>query len=103
MASSLPSLDDLFSAPDAAPIPDKPSHQYLIATAMGRATTAGNFDRAMRYWQRMAQPYRFLGVREAKRQDSIRSARNEDCIATTQAYVRWQLGEGKAIRQALDA
>lgn len=97
MAANLPSTTDIITNPDSAPVPDKPSHCYLVATSVGRSANGHNIDRIFRYLMRMEQPYRMLGMREARRTDSGRDSRSDDLVQTTATYVKWAATEYKEL------
>lgn len=102
-AASMPSVHDILTAPDTIPLPDKPSHCYLASVAVGRGCESANFDQAMTFFNRMPQPYRVLGIREAKKLDTKRAERKDPLVQHTTAYQRWVVTEGKDVELGLGA
>jgi len=92
LAEKAPSLEEILLTPDTASIPDKASLNYLVATALGRAITQGNFDRAMIYLKRLSQQFRFLAI-----QDMLRDAPRAAKARQTSAFIEWSLDEGKQL------
>jgi hypothetical protein len=65
----LPSITEILLNPDTAPLPEEPSAQIAIATALGRALTDQSIANGMRYMDRMPVEMRVLAVRDAARRD----------------------------------
>jgi|SRR6185295_6080090 len=87
--ASLPSVDQILIDPDHAPVPDKTSALYAVATALAHRSTPQNFTRVARYVERMVSAgygeFGILTIRDAQR-------RHPEVTQTT-AYVRLAVGE----------
>jgi hypothetical protein len=65
----LPSIPEILLSPDTTPVPDEPSAQIAIATALGRALTDQSIRNGMRYLERMPIEMRVLAMRDAAARD----------------------------------
>jgi len=65
----LPSIDEVLLNPETAPLPDEPSAQIAIATALGRAMSDQSITKAMKYLDRMPTEMRVLAMRDAAARD----------------------------------
>jgi hypothetical protein len=65
----LPSIDEILLTPDTAPLPDEPSAQIAIATALGRALTDHSITKGTKYLDRMPTEMRVLAMRDAAARD----------------------------------
>jgi hypothetical protein len=77
----LPSIDEILLSPDSAPLPDDPSAQIAIATALGRAMTDQSVTKGARYLNRMPSEMHVLAMRDAAARDRA--------ITHTQEFVRF--------------
>lgn len=77
----LPSIDEILLSPDSAPLPDDPSAQIAIATALGRVMTDQSVGRGSRYLGRMPSEMHVLAMRDAAARDRS--------ITHTQEFVRF--------------
>jgi MoxR-like ATPase len=65
----LPSIDEILLTPETAPLPDEPSAQIAIATALGRAMSDQSIAKGTRYLNRMPTEMRVLAMRDAAARD----------------------------------
>jgi MoxR-like ATPase len=65
----LPSIDEILLTPDTAPLPDDPSAQIAIATALGRAMSDQSITKGTKYLNRMPTEMRVLAMRDAAARD----------------------------------
>jgi len=77
----LPSIDEILLHPDNAPLPDDPSAQIAIATALGRAMTDQSVAKGTRYLNRMPGEMQVLAMRDAAARDRA--------ITHTREFVRF--------------
>ena len=66
---TLPSVDEIKLNPDTAPLPDDPSAQIAIATALGRILDDQSIGKVTTYLKRMATEMRVLAIRDAAARD----------------------------------
>jgi hypothetical protein len=86
----LPSIDQIFLAPDHAPVPSEPSAQYAIATALGRYMTDQSIGRGMRYLDRLPEEFKILAVRDAVIRDQ--------CLTHTPEFVAFGVQHAEVIQ-----
>ena len=65
----LPSIDEILLNPVTAPLPDEPSAQIAIATALGRAMSDQSVAKGVKYLDRMPTEMRILAMRDAAARD----------------------------------
>jgi MoxR-like ATPase len=65
----LPSIDEILLTPETAPLPDDPSAQIAIATALGRAMSDQSITKGTKYLDRMPTEMRVLAMRDASARD----------------------------------
>ena len=78
---SLPNIDSLLMNPDTTIVPDDPATLYAISGAIAHKATNANFERVIRYANRMPQEFGVLTVSYATRKD--------ETLASTQAFTTW--------------
>jgi hypothetical protein len=87
---ALPSIDEILLNPQAAPLPDDPSAQIAIATALGRAMTDQSVARGTKYLERMPTEMRVLAMRDAAARDRA--------ITHTPEFVRFGVEHSEVIQ-----
>lgn len=86
---TLPNVDAILMNPDKEPVPaDKPATMYATAGALARRSTPDNFDRVVRYAERMGGDYAVVVIRAAV-------ARNRD-VQNTRAFIKWAAANPEA-------
>jgi hypothetical protein len=85
----LPDIDGILMNPQRAPVPEEPSAQYAVASALARCASDTNFDRVCTYLDRLPTEFRILCVRDATLRDST--------LRSTRAYVKFQVEHHHAI------
>ncbi len=65
----LPSIEEVLLNPANAPVPDEPSAQIAISTALGRALSEHSIARGIEYLNRMPTEMRILAMRDAAARD----------------------------------
>jgi hypothetical protein len=85
----LPDTDEILMSPHQAPVPDEPSAQFAVASALARCASDTNFDRICTYLDRLPTEFRILCVRDATLRDST--------LRSTGAYVRFQVEHHHAL------
>lgn len=74
MFRELPDVDVILMSPHQAPVPNEPSAQFAVASALARCASDTNFDRICLYLNRLPTEFRVLCVRDATlREPAIRS------------------------------
>jgi hypothetical protein len=71
MFRDLPSIDEIFLAPDRAPVPDSPAAMYAVATALATRLNDRTVGRGLTYLDRMPAEFRVLAVRDATQRDRL--------------------------------
>ncbi len=89
MFRGLPDVDAILMNPHQAPVPDEPSAQFAVASALARCASDTNFDRICTYLGRLPTEFRILCVRDATLRDST--------LRSTSAYVKFQVEHHHAI------
>lgn len=84
----LPSPDAILAAPDVAPVPEKPSALYAIASALAMYATEDNFERVLVYAERLIAHQRneFAALLVT---DAVRKL---PALSSTHAFIRAQGG-----------
>jgi len=77
----LPNIDNLLMHPDTTDVPNDPATLYAISGAIAHKATNANFDRVIRYADRMPPEFGVLTVSYATRRD--------ESLSTTQAFTTW--------------
>jgi hypothetical protein len=85
----LPSIDEILLNPETAPLPDDPSAQVAIATALGRAMTDQSVEKGAKYLDRMPTEMRVLAMRDAAAKDRA--------ITHTPEFVRFGIEHAEVI------
>lgn len=81
VARDLPTVDEILLAPDSAPVPEEPSAQYAICTALDSKANKSTFKRLLTYAERLPTEFQVLFVRSA-------AIANRE-ITQTQDYIKW--------------
>lgn len=81
LARDLPSVDEILLAPDTAPVPDEPSAQYAICTALDAKANKNTIGRLLTYAERLPVEFQVLFVRYA--------AMTNREITQTKEYTKW--------------
>ena len=83
MFRELPNVDAILLNPTGEPVPDLPTAQYAVATALAHRASDTNFDRICLYLDRMPTEFRVLSVCDA----TLRDPR----IKYTAGYTKWAI------------
>jgi MoxR-like ATPase len=86
----LPSIDEIFLYPEKAPLPDEPSAQIAIATALGRAMSDQSVAKGLTYLDRMPTEMRVLAMRDAAARDRA--------ITSTPEFIRFGVEHAEVIQ-----
>jgi len=86
----LPSIDEILLNPTSAPLPDEPSAQIAIATALGRAMSDQSVAKGLTYLGRMPTEMRVLAMRDAAARDRA--------IISTPEFVRFGVEHAEVIQ-----
>lgn len=78
---TLPNIDAVLMNPDSAAVPDDPSTLFALAGALAHKATPSNFDRVVRYSERMPPEYAVCLIKDALQRDGS--------LQTCEAFVRW--------------
>lgn len=91
---NLPDVNAILLSPDTADVPSEPSVQYALATALANKATAKNFDRVVRYTDRMPKAIDVLTVKLAIRGDRATGANSP---VKNPAFTKWAQTNGNII------
>lgn len=83
---SLPDIDDILTRPAKAKVPDDPSAQYAVSSALGRRIDEANLANAITYLDRLPQEFSVFAVRDALRRPDM-----EKRLTRTAAFVKWSM------------
>jgi hypothetical protein len=86
----LPSIDEILLNPETAPLPDEPSAQIAIATALGRAMSDQSVAKGAKYLDRMPTEMRVLAMRDASARDRA--------ITHTPEFIRFGVEHAEVIQ-----
>jgi hypothetical protein len=86
----LPSIDEILLTPETAPLPDDPSAQIAIATALGRAMSDQSITKGTKYLDRMPTEMRVLAMRDAAARDRA--------ITQTPEFVRFGVEQAEVFQ-----
>jgi MoxR-like ATPase len=86
----LPSIDEILLNPEKAPLPDDPSSQIAIATALGRAMSDQSIGNGAKYLNRMPTEMHVLAMRDAAARDRA--------ITHTPEFVRFGVEHAEVIQ-----
>jgi MoxR-like ATPase len=86
----LPSIDEILLNPTSAPLPDEPSAQIAIATALGRAMSDQSVAKGLTYLDRMPTEMRVLAMRDAAARDRA--------ITSTPEFIRFGVEHAEVIQ-----
>lgn len=70
LIKDLPTVDQILVNPDSAKVPDEPAARFAIATALDAKASSGNFDRIMKYVERLPTEFQVVFMRGAITRDS---------------------------------
>lgn len=90
---NLPDVNAILLSPDTADVPSEPSVQYALATALANKATAKNFDRVVRYTDRMPKAIDVLTVKLAIRGNQT----GPNSPAKNPAFAKWANKNGNII------
>jgi MoxR-like ATPase len=86
----LPSIDEILLNPTSASLPDEPSAQIAIATALGRAMSDQSVAKGLTYLDRMPTEMRVLAMRDAAARDRA--------ITSTPEFIRFGVEHAEVIQ-----
>jgi len=86
----LPSIHEILLNPETAPLPNEPSAQIAIATALGRAMTDHSLANGIKYLDRMPTEMRVLAMRDASARDRA--------ITFTPEFIRFGVEHAEVIQ-----
>ena len=90
---NLPDVNAILLNPDTADVPSEPSVQYALATALANKSTAKNFDRVLRYSDRMPKAIDVLTVKLAIRGNQT----GPNSPVKNPAFAKWANKNGNVI------
>lgn len=81
--AAMPDIDSILLNPDKAKLPGNQSVMHAVMTALADKTSAKNFDRVMKYAERLEPEIQMVFVRS--------SIAKDDRVCNTKAYQNWVL------------
>jgi hypothetical protein len=90
---NLPDVNAILLSPDTADVPSEPSVQYALATALANKSTVKNFDRVLRYTDRMPKAIDVLTVKLAIRGNQT----GPNSPVRNPAFTKWANTNGNII------
>lgn len=85
----LPNLQAILVAPDEADVPEEPAALYAVISGLVEKTTAKNFDRILKYGNRLPADFSVLLVRDCIRKDPN--------VQHTKAFIDWAARNHRAV------
>jgi hypothetical protein len=85
----LPSIDKILVNPEKERVPTKPDALYAISTALAERVSKDNFDRLMKYAERMAMEYQVVFIRDAVRRKAP--------IENTKTFIKWSVDNAEVL------
>lgn len=86
----LPSIEEVLLNPASAPVPDEPSAQIAISTALGRVLSDHSIARGIEYLNRLPTEMRILAMHDAAARDRA--------ITHTPAFVRFGVEHAEVLQ-----
>jgi hypothetical protein len=86
----LPSIDSILLHPDTAPVPNEPSAQIAIATALGRVMSDQSVSHGLKYLDRLPPEMRVLAMRDAVARDRA--------ITSTPEFIRFGIQHAEVLQ-----
>lgn len=86
----LPSIDSILLHPETAPVPDEPSAQIAIATALGRVMSDQSVSHGLKYLDRLPTEMRVLAMRDAVARDRA--------ITSTPEFIRFGVQHAEVLQ-----
>lgn len=81
LMSKMPNIDGILMAPDKAEVPTEPAVQYAVVTALAMRASKDNFDRIMKYADRMPLEMSTVLVKDAIMRDKA--------VMGSKAFTQW--------------
>lgn len=79
----LPSIDRILVNPEKERVPDSPDALFAISTALAEKSAKDNFDRLMKYVERLSKEYQVVFIRD--------SVRRKAPIENTKSFIKWSI------------
>jgi hypothetical protein len=94
LVNQLPDINAIMADPEGALVPEKADVKYFVAMALASKIKCGTFGPALRYLNRLPQPFRAFSVRDAIKAESAKSKAgtlpdNYKPIHFDRDYVAW--------------
>lgn len=108
LVNELPDIDALLLNPEAAPVPDNPSAQWLVSMTIASRMNGSNFGQAVKYLSRLSQMFRAYSIRDAiKAENAMRKdktlPKGHVPIHASRDFTAWANSQdGKDITSATD-
>lgn len=81
--AGMPNLDEIVVNPDGVEVPTEPATLYAVSTGLATRAAKDNFDRLMKFANRMPVEFQVQFVR-----DSVRRKRD---VSSTKSYTQWSV------------
>lgn len=87
-ARNLPNIDRILLDPDKAPVPESPSTQYAVVSALETKTSVSNFGQIAKYVARLPKEFEVMFMQTM--------ARRDDAFCETSTMTGW-LRENRSV------
>lgn len=81
LAAKMPNIDGIMMKPDTAEIPSDPGVKYAVCAALANRTTKDNFDRVMKYLERMPTEFATMTIKDCMTRDPS--------VTSCAAFTKW--------------
>ena len=85
----MPNIDKILLTPDDVPVPTAPAIKYAVSTALAQRATSNNFDRVLKYADRMDPEFQVVLVRDALKRDAS--------VGDTASFNEWAIANASAL------
>jgi len=85
----MPNIDKILLTPDEVPVPTAPAIKYAVSTALAQRATSNNFDRVLKYADRMDPEFQVVLVRDALKRDAS--------VGDTASFNKWAIANASAL------
>ena len=81
LAAKMPNIDAILMNPETAEIPEEVGVKYAVCSAIATRTSTANFDRAMKYLERMPVEFSTMAIKDCM-------VKNPE-VTNTKAFTKW--------------
>lgn len=87
LMAKMPNIDAILLDPAKAEVPKEPAVLFAVSTALAMRSTKDNFDRVLKYFDRLPAEFSVMGVKDAYTRDKS--------LNGTKAFTEWAIKNSK--------